>query len=49
MGSTAEGEQAERGETDIWQTPKAEIMTHQGFQKEQKEMAFVLSSPSSGQ
>lgn len=29
--NAVEGEQAE-GETDVWLTPKAEIMTHQGFQ-----------------
>lgn len=34
------------GETEVWLTPKAEIMTHQGFQKGQKEAAFALSSPS---
>lgn len=33
-------------ETDVWLTPKAEIMTHQSFQSGQNETAFVLSSPS---
>lgn len=37
---------ATQRETDIWLTPKAEIMTHQSFQNGQNETAFVLSSPS---
>ena len=35
-------------ETDVWLTPKAEIMTHQSFQSGQNETAFVYTMCSVG-